>query len=307
MIGHQRKPQINWKILIQNINQEEVFYSLLGYFPDLRKRYKSPFRHDTTAGCRFEWKDGLLCFVDNARYKNKLYWSIFDVMKEIHGLNFPQAIERIANGRFDGTSSKPVYKDRIQIRFSTIPWKKENLFFLDPQILNQNNVYLVSDYWIFLDGKWRKNWVHKNTLCIAYYFPKTDHVKLYFPEKEEMRFYSNCTNQDIYGYSNLADFGDVLYISKSQKDRLTLKYHFGCSNVIALQNEGCYIPDEIIQDLKSRFKKIIIIFDNDYTGYEQARKLSTLYDIEYKIIECSYKDPYEMYLHNFNGYFNFFN
>jgi len=299
ILGTQRQEKIDYKDLLNNINQEEVFQSILGYFPDLYKRFKSPFRPDKNAGCRFEWKNGYLCLVENTAYKGKLYWNIFNTVMEIKAIKFYQSVEFIAQGRYTGSPSNPIYKDKLTIRFAKKDWSKDNMFFLPVEALEKEHIYLVEDYWSHKNGIWKKNFLHKNALCIAYHFPETDHVKLYFPEKTENRWYSNCNNQDIFGLDSLNEFGDLLIISKSQKDRMTLKYHYGFENVIALQNEGCYIPQNIIDNLKMRFKDIQIIFDNDLTGFEQAAKLSSLYNINYKIIECSYKDPYEMYINNY--------
>jgi len=39
---------------------------------------------------------GLLYFVDNATYKGKLYWNIFDIVREIKQCNYKQALQYIA-------------------------------------------------------------------------------------------------------------------------------------------------------------------------------------------------------------------
>lgn len=296
MILGTNSPRIDYKDLINNINQEEVFQSILGYFPNLYQRFKSPFRPDRQAGCRFEWRDGFLCLVENTAYKKRLYWNIFNTIMELKKVSFYQAVEIVAKGRYENNPSKPVYKDKLSIRFTKKEWS-DNLFKLSSEILEAEHVYLVQDYWIGRSGIWKKNNIHKS-LCIAYHFPESDHTKLYFPEEKEIRWYSNCNNQDIFGLNNLNDYSDLLIISKSQKDRLTLKYHYGYSNVIAVQNEGCFIPENVMDNLKLRFKRIVIIFDNDYTGFDQARKLSITYDIEYRIIESSFNDIYDMFIKN---------
>lgn len=282
--------------LINNISQEEVFQSMLGYFPNLYQKFKSPFRSDRVAGCRFEWRDNYLCLVENTRYKNRLYWNIFQTYMELHSCDFNEAIKQIAKGRFEG-KSKPIIKDKLSIRFTNQQFSENNLFKVSPEILLKENIFLVQDYYSGRDGFWKKNFLHKS-LCIAYYFPNSNHVKLYWPLEEENRWYSNCDNNDIFGLSSLNKEGELLIISKSQKDRITLKYHYGYENVIAVQNEGCYIPENIMDNLKLRFKQIIVIFDNDDTGLKESKKLASLYNIEYKQIDSIYKDPYEMFINN---------
>lgn len=283
--------------LINKINQEEVMFQFLGIWPSLYQKYKSPFRNDKFAGCRFEWKNGLLYFVDNAKFQNRLYWSIFDIVKHVKQCSYREALGHIAKGRYTQVKSVPVYKPKKEIRFTYKEWSFDNLFDLSPEILLKENIYLVDKFWKGENNQWILQ--QPTDLCIAYWFKQTNRSKLYFPEREENRWYSNCTNEDIFGLETLNQNGDILIITKSQKDRVTLKYHYNIENVIAVQNEGCYIPDNIMKDLKNRFNRIIIIFDNDLTGYSNAEKLSSKYNIEYRIIEMDCKDIYEAYKKNY--------
>ncbi len=290
-----KKQNIQKDELLNKISQEEVMFQYLGIWPSLTQRYKSPFRTDSSAGCRFEWKNGLLCFVDNAGFNGKLYWSIFDIVKHVKSCSYREALEHIAKGRYTTVASQPVYKPQKRITFTYKTWDEDNLFKLSSEILQSENVFLVDTYWITKEGG--VSMIKPSDLCIAYYF-KSKHVKLYFPTREENKWYSNCTNEDIFGLDNLNQNGDLLIISKSQKDRLTLKYHFGYNNVIAVQNEGCYIPENIIEDLKLRFEQIVVIFDNDETGLEQSKKISKKYGIDNWVIDSQFKDPYEIFINN---------
>lgn len=302
LLGQQVKERIDYKVLLDNISQEEVFNQFLGIYPNLYQKIRSPFRsNDKSPGCRFEWKNGLLCLVENTGFNGRIYWDIFKTVMFIKNCNFQEALSYIAAGRYSTVKSVPVYKPKLEIRFDTDIWG-DNLFGLSSDILLSEYVYKVKNYYAGREGNWKKNFLHKNTLTIAYHFPKTDHVKLYWPLETENRWYSNCTNQDIFGLDLLNETGDLLIISKSQKDRLTLKYHYGYENVIAVQNEGCYIPENIMDQLKLRFNRVIVIFDNDDTGYDQAQKLSSKYGIEYRILELDTKDIYDAWKSNYQIY-----
>ena len=71
--------------------------------------------------------------------------------------------------------------------------------------LYNENVYLVDDYWIKQDSDYEWNHLHnpKKTLTIAYYFPDTNHVKLYFPNEYSIKWYTNCDQNDVFGESKL--------------------------------------------------------------------------------------------------------
>lgn len=90
----------------------------------------------------------------------------------------------------------------------------------------------------------------------------------------------NVRKENIQGYTQLPAEGDLLIIAASMKDALCL-IAVGF-NAIAPQSESTSIPDAIIEELKGRFKQIVILFDNDEAGLASAKKYSALYDIEYK-------------------------
>lgn len=295
--------RINKTDLLNSISHEQVFLQFLGIYPEVgHKRYLSPFRSDKTPGCRFEWYNGRLYFVENSMFNNKLYWDIFDVVMYLHKCDFNTACQLIANQNNitlnTQVDTKQSNKFRPEVRFDFIPWEENNLFGISNDQLLSENIYKVSNYYIRTQLGWSKNSLHDptKTLCIAYHFPETNHVKLYFPNEVENKWYSNCSSKDVFGLNKVdyyASYSDLLVISKSQKDRIVLDYLLDIPS-IAVQNEGSYIADETMDLLKTKFKNIVIIFDNDDTGFRQAQKLSEKYDIPYSIIECDKKDIYEM-------------
>lgn len=285
--------------VLEKISQEQVFYEYLGIYPDLGLRYKSPFRaNDKNPGCRFTWYSGILYFVENTMFNNKLYWSCIDIVMYVKHCNFQEALDIL--WQKSSTKVKPQHVEKLfvpEIRFEKQDWG-ENLFNLSGEILEKELVFRVKNYWIKTKLGWKKNSIHdpNKTLVIAYYFPDTDHTKLYFPNELENRWYSNCSIQDIFGLHKLEYYksiSDEIIITKSAKDRLVLDYFIGIP-AIALQNEGCYLPEDVVLDLQNHFKSITFLYDNDIPGILQAQKLSEKYKFKYKIVECDVKDPYEM-------------
>jgi len=291
------------KEIMERISQEQVFYEYLGIYPDLSKRYLSPFRNDKDPGCRFEWRSGILYFVENTRFNNKLYWNCIDVVQYNKQCNYIQALDLLWSKTKPLEKSQKVSivqnKDFVpQIRFEKTNWTENNLFKLPGKILEREYVFQVKNYWIYNKLGWQKNSIHNpaKELTIAYYFPETDHVKLYFPNASDQRWYSTCSIKDIFGYHKIKYYqsiSDELIITKSGKDRLILDYHLGKS-AIALQNEGCYIPEDVVFELQVAFKKITFLYDNDYSGIYHSQKLSEKYNWEYKIIDVIPKDPFDM-------------
>ena len=287
--------------ILERISQEDVFSEYLGIYPDLNKWFRSPFRsNDKNPGCRFKWHSGILYFVENSMFNKKLYWTCIDVVQYVKKCNYREALD-ILYKRTPSESkiiTETAYSFTPDIRFEKQTWHEPNLFMLTGDMLEKELVFKVKNYWIKNKHGWQMNNIHhpSTTLVVAYYFPDSDHVKLYFPEKKEFRWYSNCDIHDIFGWDKLSYYKsltDKLVISKSAKDRLVLDYLIGVPN-IALQNEGCHIPDDKLFELGVMFPKITFLYDNDLSGIIQSQKLSELYKYEYKIIDTKEKDPYEM-------------
>ena len=77
--------------------------------------------------------------------------------------------------------------------------------------------------------------------------------------------------------------GDLLVITKSLKDIMVL-YEMGyCA--VSPSSETTFIPEDILNDLKARFKKILILFDNDETGIKKAQEYSSKYNLIQFVID----------------------
>lgn len=286
--------------ILNTISQEMVFFTYFGFYPQIGKLFLSPFRTDKNPGCRFVYKNQRLYFIENTRFNNKLYWDIFDVVQYYNSCSFGEACKILSGVVPDNATVKQkvqLEKLRPEIRFTYMDFPEDNLFGVSNENLRKEHIYLVKDYFIKTGKEWIKNGLHNpsETICIAYYFPKSKNTKLYFPQKTEYRWFSNCGVDDIFGFDKVAHYAQshsTLIISKSQKDRIYWDYHLNYA-AVAVQNEGCNIPEAAMNYFKSLFKRIIIVFDNDFTGYKQARILSQKYDIEYCIVETSANDIYD--------------
>ncbi len=172
------------------------------------------------------------------------------------------------------------------------------MFDLSNEVLQKEYIYLVTDYWTTnKEGNFCKNGIHnpKKTLTIAYYFPDSNHVKLYFPNELENKWYSNCSIQDVFGKYKLDYYKTIsnrLVITKSQKDRIFLDYHYNIP-AIATQNEGSYFDPVFIDELKGSFNEIYVLYDNDEAGIAASINISQKYGLDRLELNAG-KDIYEM-------------
>lgn len=294
---------IDIKNLLSRLDQESLFHKYTGIYPSniSTTRYYSLFRHDRKPGCSFRWHSGKLYFVDNARFRNKLWFDIIDCIEILHNCSTKEAINMIVNENpIDKNyiiNSTTTIKIKPEIRFKYKPFEEDNLFGISPKHLNNENIYLVTDYWIKKSNDWEYNNIHnpRKTVCIAYHFPHNNNVKLYFPNEVNYRFYTNCDDNDVYGMYKLDYYleknDNFLIITKSQKDRILLDYVYGY-NAIAVQSEtSINLPKDVVTKIH-KFKQALILFDHDNTGQQFAAKLSEKLDIPWTNVIIA-KDVYE--------------
>ena len=108
----------------------------------------------------------------------------------------------------------------------------------------------------------------------GYYGGKEDNVELwriYFPKKKQYRFLTNWKAKQIQGYKQLPKNGKLLVITKSMKDVMCL-YSMGIK-AIAPNSENLFITDKVLEELKSRFTYIAVLYDNDLPGISNMNKI----------------------------------
>ena len=71
--------------------------------------------------------------------------------------------------------------------------------------------------------------------------------------------------------------GDYLVVTKSMKDVMLL--HEFDIPAIAPVSETVFLTDSNYKKLKDRFGKLILLYDNDYTGIKFMNKIRKKYDV----------------------------
>jgi hypothetical protein len=124
-----------------------------------------------------------------------------------------------------------------------------------------------------------------------YNYQNYDKKKIYRPyaDKKE-KWFGSMTKNYVFGHKQLPESGDLLIITKSLKDVMCL-YSFGYI-AVSPPSEGSLMPSTAIEDYKTRFKKIIVLYDNDEQGIKSAKRMKEVYNINNMIIppESEVKD-----------------
>ena len=125
-------------------------------------------------------------------------------------------------------------------------------------------------------------------------------LKVYQPYSERFKWISKHDSSVWDLWTKIPITGDKLIITSSRKDALCVWSNSGIPS-LSLQGEG-YIPKEsVINELKSRYKDIYVLYDNDFQsdvnhGRLYGKHLSELYNLKQIEIPDEYKskDPSDL-------------
>lgn len=266
--------------LLSYVGQADIFSSL--GFPveaiTSGKRFLSPLREDSHADCRFSLgTDGKYRFLDPARCLSLDCWG---AVQYVNGCSFVEALawvrdtflagmrpgvlhlQKLSGETVSVVLPSPGRRKVIQIKRRGYDgadkawWRQFNI---GQRLLKEGNVEAISDYWI--DGR------HFAAPKKAYAYVEEDGVKVYMPENEH-RYRFVGTTRALSCYELLPQEGELLLITSSKKDALCLR-SFGY-NAVAPQGEGMDIPAAALWELKQRFRKVVLFYDNDVPGLTLA-------------------------------------
>lgn len=297
MYGIVKKEVLSKEFILERLSQEEIFSWLLGYRPSIGNGQLNTMRGDVDPNCSFEYVNGKLRFRDWANRE----WSgdCFDCTMMKHNVNYSEALKLI-NDKFSlegvvkvknfnsSKNTKVTSHSEFRFRRRQFKIKDKNYWgkygITKEQLIKNNVVPIDSAYYKskYNDEGWAE-WKVNNPIKYAYYFPKTKHMKLYAPGNKDWKFFGNTTNEDIYGLDLIPDRGELLVIQGSGKDKMCLENIIDYP-VIAQNSESYYLPDNILENLNSRFDEIMLFYDNDKPGKEAMFKQAEMYKCSYFIL-----------------------
>ena len=286
------KPKLNKDLILSKLSEEQIFSFYIGSEIRSKKLFRSKLRNDKNPTCSmYRSKSGALIYKD---FATNQHLNCFAYVMELFKCDYYSALKIIAND-FNIVRDSSIVKNRgkiiskdfrieekefskIQVEiqdFTELELKWWSKYGITPDILKKYNVYSCKH--VFLNDQLVAK-SQQHCPIFGYYGKKyqgNELWKIYFPKRKEYRFMGNYPSRKMQGYEQLPKTGKVCVITKSQKDCMTL-YSLGIP--ACAPNSETVIPNEaIISDLKSRFKYIICLWDNDYTGISFLNKFRHKY------------------------------
>ena len=273
--------------ILDKVSEDHIFSYYFGDHIQSGKLYRSKLRSDKNPTCSFyKNRNKQLKYHDFATGDN---FDCFQYVMKLYGQTFHQALIQIVNDFHldplnQSSKSQPVQKYTVQVEerretliqikpkaFSEQELKWWKGFGVTEKTLKKYKVFSCDS--IFLNGDYFSS-SSPRVPIYGYYCGKKNGQELwriYFPSKRSFRFLSNVGKSYIQGAKQLPKTGDVLLITKSQKD-VMLAYELGIP-AIAPCSEVLFLSNKQIQHLKKRFKTIVVCYDTDLTGIHNLKQI----------------------------------
>jgi hypothetical protein len=278
----------NLKDLLRYTTEYDIYSYYIGDQFKIGKVMKSPLRKDIhpSFGIFKATISGNLLWKDQATGKTG---NVIQFVAELFNLSQDNALQKIAHDVKDNLIKVSKEGERLQESYrktkTVISIQKKNFtdiddtfwgqYFITRDILKAHNVYPIQTFWV--------NDIISNLFYTKdqplYAYGVFDKYQIYCPHGiKKNKFRTNCSKYDMYGLEQIPALGQLLIITKSNKDVMVLDRLGYCA--IAPTGENTPIPLEIMTDLKNRFKRIIILYDNDEAGVKGSKELSKTHELE---------------------------
>lgn len=310
----------------QFIGPWNIFGNYIDNFPGLDVSFKSQLREgDDNPSCRVYSSNGKLLYKD---FSQSGSMNCYTYVMNKFNLNFAEALSKIKNDfaldRIEDVKctvphTKVVYQPTpvIKDRQETIILKKRrdwqiqdkeywfDRYGITLEWLNKANIEPISTFWLtnhrfdhvpFYCGK--------HSYVYNYYWHNDIFRRKIYQPFHTYKWISNVDSTIVQGWNMLPKFdGEILIVTSSFKDAGTIMCNLIPETVgkqvyaIAPNNEETFLPESVFLKLKSRWKHILLWYNNDFTkeyntGYERSLALKQQYDLPFLMTPTgTQKDP----------------
>lgn len=279
--------------ILSKVTEYDIYSRYIGHFK-IGLIYNSPFRKDKNPsfGIFYSKKSGRLLFKDHGTGE------CGDVIKFVSlytGItNYNDILNRIVKDL--NITNNTVLKASKEYKIPTetvIGIVRQDWTDIDKQYWSQFGITIdtlkkfnVSSIKYYLCNGIVKA-IYKDTNPM-YAYKVYNHFKIYRPLADKYtKWRNNLQEYDIQGFQQLPKKGNLLIITKSLKDVMCL-YEMGYT-AISPASESTFIPDKVLDMLKSNFKRILICFDRDIAGVKNMRKISLKTGLNGFLVHKKYK------------------
>ena len=213
--------------------------------------------------------------------------SCFDLVMKLQNKSFPEALVAINNDMnlfIENISPannilKKSVEESKSFSITKRPFTQKELDFwakfkIDSDTLNMYNVSALAKFNTI--NKYGKPYeVVSSEIKFIFAYENEAWTKLYKPLDEKKYKFQYLGKKDLgfmFGWEQLPPEGEIVFITGGEKDVLSLKAQG--YDPFTLNSETATLNKETATELKRRFKKIVVLYDNDETGLKQSQILA---------------------------------
>ena len=282
---------LDW--ILSKVTEYDIYAKYIGQFK-VGIIYNSPFRKDKNPsfGIYYSRRTKQLLFKDHGTGEcgNVIkFVSLFtgkteynDILSDIvDKLNITNNTKLVSSKQYIPPTETVIGVVRQEFTDVDINYWKQ--FNISINTLKKFNVNSIKYY--LCNGIVKGTYKRENPM---YAYKVYNNFKIYRPLADKYtKWRNNLTDYDIQGYEQLPQKGDILFITKSMKDVMCL--HEMGYPAVSPSSESTFLPKDVLEQLKTRFKRIIILFDRDTAGVKRSRKLSRETGLEAMFINKKFK------------------
>lgn len=282
---------LDW--ILSKVTEYDIYAKYIGQFK-VGMIYNSPFRKDKNPsfGIYYSKRTKQLLFKDHGTGEcgNVIkFVSLFtgkteynDILSDIvDKLNITNNTKLVSSKQYIQPTETVIGVVRQEFTDVDINYWKQ--FNISINTLKKFNVNSIKYY--LCNGIVKGTYKRENPM---YAYKIYNNFKIYRPLADKYtKWRNNLTDYDIQGYEQLPQKGDILFITKSMKDVMCL--HEMGYPAVSPSSESTFLPKDVLEQLKTRFKRIIILFDRDTSGVKRSRKLSRETGLEAMFINKKFK------------------
>lgn len=282
------KSSVSRSDILANVRDEDIlaFYFNIKELPCL---INSPFRKDENPSfVFFTGNSGDVLFKDLANGDSGNIWVALGKLWSTDEYTVLQKVysdikdNRLKTTVFNGKVTRKLQRDRkhkSHIDVTVREWRDYDIEYWAS--------YGIKKSWLDYAEIYPISHIFVNNSKGSFRFPADKYAYVYIERKEGLitkkvyqpmnklgfKWFSDNDKTVIALWTKVPQYGDKICICSSVKDALCLWANTNIPS-IAIQGEGFPISEHAICDLKSRYKDIFILLDNDKPGLENANKLS---------------------------------
>lgn len=256
------------------------------------------FKDFGDADCRGSLLD-LLCKKWNCSF-NQVFDKIIELMQGQSGNDVDIKPKQIK------TLTRKESSELTKIQVAVRPWRDYDIEYwksygIELQWLKYAGIHAISHKIITKNGKKYIFSSPKYSYVFTEYKDGKLSLKIYSPFDKKHKW---CSRMDASVWSlwtKIPERGNTLIIGSSTKDCLNISCNLHIP-AICMQGEGYWPKPQVMQELKDRYNKVIVFFDNDFgkdrnPGREDSIKLAKEFGLERIEIPEKYKakDPSDLF------------